>query len=181
MRQHRHLGDDPSDDATAVPGSRIGGPAIGGPANGGPANAGLAGGGNRPPAGSDHPAAGTVRRFDELRAAARRAEEAVGDPGRGEAATSRRLAARIAVIVGGGAVAVAGLAMLVLPGPGLVLVVIGLGLMAQEVAWAERLLSYLKRRARVDRLERQPRWVKLAAVVGALAATTAGTVWALAG
>ena len=48
---------------------------------------------------------------------------------------------RAAVILGGFAVVLAGLAMLVLPGPGLLVIAVGLGVLALEFAWAERLLE----------------------------------------
>jgi uncharacterized protein (TIGR02611 family) len=59
---------------------------------------------------------------------------------------------RLAVLVVGAVVTLAGLAMLVTPGPGLLLIVAGLGILATEFAWARRLrdqaISSAKRGAR---------------------------------
>jgi uncharacterized protein (TIGR02611 family) len=46
---------------------------------------------------------------------------------------------RIAVLVVGVVITVAGLVLLVTPGPGLLLIVAGLGILATEFAWARRL------------------------------------------
>jgi uncharacterized protein (TIGR02611 family) len=48
---------------------------------------------------------------------------------------------RIAVLVIGSVLVLAGLAMLVLPGPGLLVIVAGLAVLASEFAWAEHLLD----------------------------------------
>src|SRR5262245_34130846 len=48
---------------------------------------------------------------------------------------------RVAVMVAGFAVVLAGLAMLALPGPGLLVIAVGLAVLALEFAWAERLLE----------------------------------------
>ena len=54
---------------------------------------------------------------------------------------------RIAVLVLGLALVLAGLAMLVLPGPGILLVIAGLAVLATEFAWAEHLLDKAKEQA----------------------------------
>ncbi|MFP5320174.1 MAG: PGPGW domain-containing protein [Acidimicrobiia bacterium] len=54
---------------------------------------------------------------------------------------------RVAVLVVGIVLVVAGLAMLVLPGPGLLLIVAGLAVLATEFAWAEHLLDKAKDQA----------------------------------
>lgn len=48
---------------------------------------------------------------------------------------------RVAVVVAGVVILLAGLAMLVLPGPAIVVIPIGLGLLALEFVWAEHLLD----------------------------------------
>jgi|GEM_PF-409674 uncharacterized protein (TIGR02611 family) len=58
-----------------------------------------------------------------------------------------RNAKRLAVLVLGGAVMLAGLAMLVLPGPGVLIVIVGLAILATEFAWAERALDATAGRA----------------------------------
>ena len=59
-------------------------------------------------------------------------------------------------------VLLAGLAALVLPGPGLVLIIVGLGILAQELPWAERMLEYAKKKAKIDELKQQPAWIRVA-------------------
>lgn len=51
---------------------------------------------------------------------------------------------RVAVLVIGLVLVVAGLAMLVLPGPGILLVIAGLALLATEFVWAQHLLARAK-------------------------------------
>jgi uncharacterized protein (TIGR02611 family) len=51
---------------------------------------------------------------------------------------------RIAKIVGGVALLIAGVAMLVLPGPGWLTIFGGLALLAGEFLWARKLLDRLK-------------------------------------
>lgn len=61
----------------------------------------------------------------------------------------RPVAYRVAVVVTGFVVTLAGCAMLVLPGPALVVIPIGLGMLALEFSWAERLLGRALDRAEV--------------------------------
>jgi hypothetical protein len=119
-------------------------------------------------------------RRQQFREAALRAEYATGERERTAAQAQRRILTRVATIFAGTTVCLIGLAMLVLPGPGVVVLIIGLGILAQEVAWADRLLDEVKRRAHVDKLERQPGWIKAVAIVGAVCAALASTVWFLA-
>jgi uncharacterized protein (TIGR02611 family) len=51
---------------------------------------------------------------------------------------------RIASIVAGFALMLAGAAMLVLPGPGLLAIAAGLAILAREFEWAKRLLDRMK-------------------------------------
>jgi uncharacterized protein (TIGR02611 family) len=62
-------------------------------------------------------------------------------------------ALRIAKIIGGFVLLIAGIAMLVLPGPGWLAIVGGLALLAAEFEWARRLLDRLK--ATASRLRRR--------------------------
>lgn len=48
---------------------------------------------------------------------------------------------KIAILIVGTLVLLAGIAMLALPGPGMVVIIVGLVILAQEFAWAERLLD----------------------------------------
>jgi len=69
--------------------------------------------------------------------------------------------------------------MFVLPGPGIVVVLVGLGILAQEVSWAERLLAYAKRKAKVDTVKQQPLWVRGVLVVFSIAAIGASIVYVI--
>jgi uncharacterized protein (TIGR02611 family) len=51
----------------------------------------------------------------------------------------------IGVAALGGTLIVVGVILLVLPGPGLVLIALGVAVLATEFAWAERILSRMKR------------------------------------
>ena len=51
---------------------------------------------------------------------------------------------RIARVVGGFVLIVAGIAMLVLPGPGILTILGGLALIGQEFPWAQRILDRTK-------------------------------------
>jgi uncharacterized protein (TIGR02611 family) len=85
---------------------------------------------------------------------------------------------RIATVVGGFALLLAGLALMVLPGPGIPLVVAGLGLLSLEYTWARRLREWFMRRAeRVTPKGRGPR-IALAALgcAGAVAALVVAMV-----
>lgn len=112
-----------------------------------------------------------------LRDAALHAELTTGAHERTEDAARRNILLRIGTIILGAIVLVAGIAMLVLPGPGIVVVIIGLGILARELPWAERLLEYAKKKAKVDELKEQPRWVQVAMWIGTIAAVTASMVY----
>ena len=58
-----------------------------------------------------------------------------------------RQARRVAILIVGSLVLLAGVVMLVIPGPGVVVILLGLGLLALEFAWAARLLKRAKRMA----------------------------------
>jgi uncharacterized protein (TIGR02611 family) len=58
-----------------------------------------------------------------------------------------RNAKRMAVLLVGVAVLLAGFAMLVLPGPGIIVLILGLAILATEFAWAERALDRTSSRA----------------------------------
>jgi uncharacterized protein (TIGR02611 family) len=81
---------------------------------------------------------------------------------------------RIATVVGGFALLLAGLALLVLPGPGIPLVVAGLGLLSLEYAWARRLREWVVQRA--ERVAPKRREARVALVAAAVAAAVAATV-----
>jgi uncharacterized protein (TIGR02611 family) len=58
-----------------------------------------------------------------------------------------RYGKRIAVIIAGSAVTIAGVAMLVLPGPGLLVIFAGLAILSSEFEWADRLRDRVRDRA----------------------------------
>jgi tellurite resistance protein TerC len=58
---------------------------------------------------------------------------------------------RVAKIIAGFALLVAGAAMVILPGPGWLTVAAGLAILAGEFVWARRMLDRLKQTARTGR------------------------------
>jgi uncharacterized protein (TIGR02611 family) len=90
---------------------------------------------------------------------------------------------RVAVVLAGFVVVLAGLAMIPLPGPGLLVVAVGLAVLALEFVWAERLLERT-----VDRMTKTSETVReatraqqvllgLLGVLVAAAAITAAYAW----
>ena len=59
-----------------------------------------------------------------------------------------RSSKRLAVLLVGSALVVAGVAMLVLPGPGIVVIIAGLAVLATEFVWAEHLLDQAQNHAK---------------------------------
>ena len=84
---------------------------------------------------------------DELRDAAVAAELATGRRELTRLAALRHVALRLARMAGGTALCVLGLAMLVLPGPGLLVIAAGLMVLSIDVAWAARLLRWVRSKA----------------------------------
>ncbi len=115
-------------------------------------------------------------RRERLRDAALRAEYDTGVREETEEQARRHVVLRIGTIVVGFVVLIAGLAMLVLPGQGIITVIIGLTILARELPWAERMLEYAKKKARVDELKQQPLWVKGVAW-GFTALAIAASIW----
>ena len=95
----------------------------------------------------------------------------------------RPLAVRALVVAGGAAAVAGGAALLVLPGPGIPVLVLGLGLLALEFEWADRLLSYVLRRAeRVAPASRRSRLALGVLTLAALAGATAiVSIWGIPG
>jgi uncharacterized protein (TIGR02611 family) len=98
-----------------------------------------------------------------LREAAIQAEYATGRQEETEEEARRHVVIRVGTIVVGFVILIAGLAMLVLPGQGIITVIIGLTILARELPWAERMLEYAKKKAKLDELKHQPVWVKAVA------------------
>jgi uncharacterized protein (TIGR02611 family) len=101
------------------------------------------------------------RRRSRFEDAALEAEYATGARERTPERAKHNIVLRLVFITVGTIVTLAGLAALVLPGPGIVLILIGLGILAQEVSWAERLLAYARRKAKIDKVKTQPIWIKV--------------------
>ncbi len=118
-------------------------------------------------------------RRDRLHAAAYDAERSTGTRERTPEQAERSLIVRIAVITLGSLITLAGLAMLVLPGPGIVVLIAGLGVLSTEVAWAERLLAYAKRKAHVDKVTAQAPWIKPVAAAVAVVAIVVSVAYAI--
>jgi uncharacterized protein (TIGR02611 family) len=116
-------------------------------------------------------------RRERLREAAIEAEYATGTHEETEEEARRHVIIRVGTIVVGFLVLVAGLAMLVLPGQGIITVIIGLTILARELPWAERMLEYAKKKARVDELKDQPLWVKGVAWGFTVLAVVASVWW----
>lgn len=115
-------------------------------------------------------------RFEELREAAIAAEYDTGRREDTEEAARRHVVIRIGTIVVGFVVLIAGLAMLVLPGQGILTVIAGLAILSRELPWAERMLEYAKKKAKLDELKQQPVWVK-AVAWGFTALAVAASAW----
>ena len=115
-------------------------------------------------------------RFERLREAAIQAEYATGTQEETEEQARRHVVIRVGTIIVGFVVLLAGLAMLVLPGQGIITVIIGLTILARELPWAERMLEYAKKKAKLDELKHQPVWVK-ATAWGFTAIAIGASIW----
>ncbi|MBA2490583.1 MAG: PGPGW domain-containing protein [Gammaproteobacteria bacterium] len=95
------------------------------------------------PQDTDHPRAAVAQPALKPQAAAHQAQAAPGD---GLFVTGLRQVRRIAVLLVGGVVLLAGIIMLVTPGPGLLGIAVGLGILSIEFAWARSLLHTFKQK-----------------------------------
>ncbi|NLD78164.1 MAG: hypothetical protein GX643_16025 [Acidimicrobiales bacterium] len=119
---------------------------------------------------------------ERLVEAAIQAELATGDQEATLEQAKRHVVVRLATIAVGFVVLLGGLVMIVLPGPGVVGILAGLGILSRELPWAERVMEYVKKRAKLDELKEQPRWVQavmwtvtVCSVVGSVAYFTVFT------
>lgn len=99
------------------------------------------------------PAADPVEHMEfrqRLREAALAAEYQTGEREDTEAEARAHIAIRVARMTGGTILLVAGVAMLALPGPGWLVIALGLGLLAKDVAWADRTLERVRKRLPAD-------------------------------
>jgi uncharacterized protein (TIGR02611 family) len=95
-----------------------------------------------------------------LRDAAIAAEQATGRLEPSFEAARRNVFFRIGTVIVGFVVLLGGLVMVVLPGPGILGILLGLGILSRELPWAERVMEYVKKRAKIDELKQQPAWVQ---------------------
>jgi uncharacterized protein (TIGR02611 family) len=114
-----------------------------------------------------------------LRQAAIEAELGTGSRESSDRQVRRHILVRIAIILVGAIVLLAGLIMLALPGPGIVAVLAGLGILAQELPWAERLMQRVKQKAHVDKVKAQPMWVRIVLIVATVAGVAASAIFVL--
>jgi uncharacterized protein (TIGR02611 family) len=114
--------------------------------------------------------------LDLLREAAIAAEYATGEQEETEERARRHVLIRLGTITVGFIVLIAGLAMLVLPGQGILTVIAGLAILSRELPWAERVLEYAKKRAKLDELKEQPVWIK-AVVWGMTGVAVIASAW----
>jgi hypothetical protein len=87
-----------------------------------------------------------------------------------------RVAVRLLRMGAGSAILAVGAVMLVLPGPGWLMIALGLGILARDVAWAERAVERVRRRMPTDSSGGLSRATIATMIVLALA-TIAGSVW----
>ena len=83
---------------------------------------------------------------DRWREAAIEAEYATGKREETEEKARAHIAIRLARMTAGSLLLLAGVGMLALPGPGWLTIALGLGLLAQDVPWAERTLERVRKR-----------------------------------
>jgi len=107
-------------------------------------------------------------------AAAYQAEYSTGRRERTEDEAKRNIIIRLAVIVVGGVVFLAGLMMIVFPGPGIIVSLVGLGILAREFTWAERLMRTLRAKSHVDDMGRLPMWAQVGLGLVSIVAAFAG-------
>ena len=121
-----------------------------------------------------------AERFDLLREAAIQAEYATGEREATEELAKRHVVLRLATIVVGFVVLFGGLVMMVLPGPGVLGILAGLCILSRELAWAERMIEYVKEKSKYDELKTQPAWIQASMWVVTVGAVAGSAVYFLA-
>jgi len=99
------------------------------------------------------PAADPVEHLEfrkRLRDAALEAELQTGDREDTVAEARAHITIRLARMTSGTVLLLAGVAMLALPGPGWLVIALGLGVLAKDVAWADRTLDRVRKRLPAD-------------------------------
>lgn len=113
---------------------------------------------------------------ERWREAAIEAEYATGEREETEERARAHIAVRLVRMTAGSLLLLAGVAMLALPGPGWLTIALGLGLLAQDVPWAERTLERVRKRLPAEedgRVSRPLVWGSL----GAAVAATGASLW----
>ena len=83
---------------------------------------------------------------EDLEQAAINAEYASGRREATEAEAKRHILVRLGRMTLGFLALIAGIVMLPLPGPGWLVIALGLGILAEDVAWADRVLRLVRRK-----------------------------------
>lgn len=109
--------------------------------------------------------------------AATAAEQATGEREETRRGARAHIAIRLARMSLGATLCVIGLALLVLPGPGFVVLAIGLGVLARDVAWAERTLAVVRKRLPSDASGKLPRSFIVTTVIVTVAALSLSAWW----
>ncbi len=108
--------------------------------------------------------------------AAIEAERATGEREETVSEARARVAVRLLRMGAGSALLGVGVIMLVLPGPGWLMIALGLGILARDVAWAERALERVRRRLPTDSEGKLSR-ATIATMILIALTTTAATLW----
>jgi len=116
---------------------------------------------------------------ESFRDAAIQAEYETGRREATEQAAKAHVAIRVLRMTVGSIVTLAGFIMMPLPGPGLPIVAFGLAILARDVAWADRLLGFVRNRMPRDNNGGMSRGAKLTMIVG-IAAGLVFSLWLLA-
>jgi uncharacterized protein (TIGR02611 family) len=118
-------------------------------------------------------------RRERLAEAAIAAELATGRREPTVEAARSSIVVRLGRIAFGSTLLIVGLICLVLPGPGLLLIAGGLAVLARDIAWAERLLRYVRRKVPGVTEDEIPRRTIVISVVLMLLGAAVSVWWSL--
>lgn len=117
---------------------------------------------------------------DRIEDAAIRAEYETGERESSDEEARSHVLVRVARMTVGFIVVIIGIAALPLPGPGWLIIAGGLAILARDVAWADRLLRYIRRRVPgIPEDGKIPRSSMVTMAVVTLAAVSASLWWSL--
>jgi uncharacterized protein (TIGR02611 family) len=117
-----------------------------------------------------------TNRFRTLRDDAIEAELETGHREETAAEARTHIMLRVVRIVAGVVVLILGVVLLAAPGPGLLVIALGLGLLAQDVPFAARLLERVRRRLPQDADGKLPRST-IAMMVAVCVVTVSASLW----